>query len=243
MDTPATPRSRLAKWILLLLLASGTVAGVACLAADEKAGTPSGWPLRILCIVLGLGTWFLSQALIGSRRNDPDKIGDLFHDWTAGWNDWLHAHPRATDGLLIATSLCIDCFGVFLLGTALVGPSMRPFTALLILFTLRQLSQGFCALPPPPKVIWRHPGFPSLLVTYGVSNDFFFSGHTAIAVLGAIEVASCAPAWLGCIAGVVAVLEILTVLVLRAHYMMDVIAAILAATCAWAASTWIFAQP
>ena len=27
--------------------------------------------------------------------------------------------------------------------------------------------------------------FPSLLVTYGVSNDMFFSGHTAMAVLGA----------------------------------------------------------
>jgi len=36
-------------------------------------------------------------------------------------------------------------------------------------------------------MIWRHPGIPSLLVTYDVATDFFFSGHTAIAVLASIE--------------------------------------------------------
>ena len=36
-------------------------------------------------------------------------------------------------------------------------------------------------------MIWHDPGFPSFLVTYHVANDFFFSGHTAIAVFGAIE--------------------------------------------------------
>ena len=42
-------------------------------------------------------------------------------------------------------------------------------------------------------MIWRNPGFPSLLVTYGVSNDFFISGHTAIAVLGAIAASKLGP--------------------------------------------------
>ena len=38
-------------------------------------------------------------------------------------------------------------------------------------------------------MIWRSPGVPSLLVTYGTSNDLFFSGHTAIAVYGSLELA------------------------------------------------------
>jgi hypothetical protein len=66
-------------------------------------------------------------------------------------------------------------------------------------------------------------------VTYHVANDFFFSGHTAIAVIGAIEVARVAPTWLAVAAGVVAFLEAATVLVLRAHYTMDVLAAVFAA--------------
>ena len=81
-------------------------------------------------------------------------------------------------------------------------------------------------------MIWRHPGVPSLLVTYDVANDYFFSGHTAIAVLGAIEVAKIAPVWVALAAAVVACLEALTVLVLRAHWTMDVLTGAVAACCA-----------
>jgi hypothetical protein len=91
---------------------------------------------------------------------------------------------------------------------------------LLLVFALRQIAQLTCALPMPSGMIWRHPGVPSLLVTYNVANDYFFSGHTAIAVLGAIEVAKIAPAWVALAAAVVACLEALTVLVLRAHWTM-----------------------
>ncbi len=78
-------------------------------------------------------------------------------------------------------------------------------------------------------MIWDYPGVPSLFVTYGTTNDFFFSGHTAIAVYGAIELARFRRPWLTLAATVVAFIEAMTVLVLRAHYTMDVFAAILAA--------------
>jgi membrane-associated phospholipid phosphatase len=51
-------------------------------------------------------------------------------------------------------------------------------------------------------------------------------------VLGAIEIAQIAPPWLGIAAAVVAVLEALAVLVLRAHYTMDVLTGAVAAFCA-----------
>ena len=77
---------------------------------------------------------------------------------------------------------------------------------------------------------------PYLLITYGVANDFFFSGHTGIAVLGAMEFAR-RYGRIGIIVGIVlSIFEVVTVLVLRAHYTMDVIAgaaiAILAALAA-----------
>jgi membrane-associated phospholipid phosphatase len=78
-------------------------------------------------------------------------------------------------------------------------------------------------------MIWRHPGVPALLVTYGTSNDFFFSGHTAIAVLGAIELSLGNAPWLAGAAALVAVLEAVLVIILRAHYTMDVFAAAFAA--------------
>jgi membrane-associated phospholipid phosphatase len=78
-------------------------------------------------------------------------------------------------------------------------------------------------------MIWHYPGFPSLLVTYHVANDFFFSGHTAIAVFGALELARFRKSWLTAAAAMIAVFEIITVLVLRAHYTMDVFTGIVAA--------------
>jgi membrane-associated phospholipid phosphatase len=123
---------------------------------------------------------------------------------------------------------------------SIFGTTVRPFVALLILFILRQVCQGLCALPIPPKMIWKNPGVPSLFVTYGVSNDFFFSGHTAVAVLGAVEMARIFPWWVGVLAGLIAFLEATVVLVLRAHYTMDVIAAVFAAYFAIHLASWIF---
>jgi hypothetical protein len=71
-------------------------------------------------------------------------------------------------------------------------------------------------------MIWRDPGFPTLLVTYGTANDLFFSGHTAIAVYGAVILG----ASLGTVGmipgGFIIAFEISVVLLLRAHYTMDV---------------------
>jgi membrane-associated phospholipid phosphatase len=66
-------------------------------------------------------------------------------------------------------------------------------------------------------------------VTYGTSNDFFFSGHTAISVLGAIHLSHSGPPWLAALGAAVATIEAVTVIVLRAHYTMDVFAALFAA--------------
>jgi len=221
----------------LLLILAGIVAGVALLGQTPTAGLRLG--LRAAIVALALTGWFLSQALISTRPVSTTRIGDLLHDLTAPWHGYLLSHRRTANAVLIASSACIDLFGLLLVGLGIFGPSLRPFVALLVLFVLRQLAQALCALPVPPQMIWRHPGFPSLLVTYGVANDFFFSGHTAIAVLGAIQIAQLFPWWLGLIAAVVAVLEGSVVIVLRAHYTMDVFTGALAAWCAAEATVWL----
>jgi hypothetical protein len=127
------------------------------------------------------------------------------------------------------SSALIDALGLFLLARWLFGGSVRPFLGLFLLMALRQVMQAICALPPPPNMIWRYPGFPSLLVTYHVANDFFFSGHTAIAVFGAIEVSRLRRNWLTALAVLIVGFEVATVLVLRAHYTMDVFTGIVAA--------------
>ncbi len=191
---------------------------------------------RIALVALSLGVWFLTQRWIARRPMSADRIGDRVHDWTASLNRYFNDHPRRANGVLIATSALIDALGVYLLASAIFGPTLRPFIGLLVLFALRQITQGLVALPVPPGMIWRRPGFPSLLVTYDTANDFFFSGHTAIAVYGAVELGRTGIPALAAAGVAVALLEATTVLVLRAHWTADVFTGLLAALgAAWVA--------
>ena len=190
------------------------------------------WPaigLRAGVVTAALVAWFWTQSLIARKPAPKDGIGDVVHDLTAGWHRYFTQHDRAANAALIISSIFIDLFGLSLVSVAIFGSTFAPFLAILILFGLRQFCQNLCTLPPPPGMIWRNPGFPALLVTYSVGNDFFFSGHTALAVLGAIEAAHLGPAWLAVIAASIALGEMVTVLVLRAHYTLDVVAGALAA--------------
>jgi membrane-associated phospholipid phosphatase len=190
------------------------------------------WPtigLRAVVVAGALVAWFWTQSLIARKSAPKEGIGDVVHDLTARWHRYLSTHERAANAALITSSIFIDLFGLSLIGAAIFGPTFAPFLAILIVFGMRQICQGLCTLPPPPGIIWRNPGFPALLVTYDVGNDFFFSGHTALAVLGAFQAAYFGPPWLAVIAAFIALGEMLIVLVLRAHYTMDVLAGALAA--------------
>jgi PAP2 superfamily protein len=177
--------------------------------------------IRLAVTGVALVIWFWTQSLIGTRPAGA-SIRDGLHTATAAANSYLHTHPATANALLIASSAIIDLLGIFLLATWIFGAAVRPFLGLVIVLGLRQIMQALVALPAPPNAIWHNPGFPSLLVTYGVANDYFFSGHTAIAVLAATEMARAGLRWLTALGIVIVIFEVLAVLVLRAHYTMDV---------------------
>src|SRR5437763_11489697 len=197
----------------------------------ENLGHRRGLLLRLLVTGMVLALWFWTQSLIGARTLPGPAIGDALHNWTAGLNSYFAPNPGAANALLVVSSALIDVLGLFLLGRWLFGGSVRPFLGLFLLMTLRQSMQAVCSLPPPPNMIWHYPGFPSLLVTYHVANDFFFSGHTAISVFRAIELTRFHRKWLTVSSIALVCFEVAAVLILRAHYTMDVFTGILAALC------------
>jgi hypothetical protein len=70
---------------------------------------------------------------------------------------------------------------------------------------------------------------PSLLVTYGVATDLFFSGHTSIAVWGGLEIGRLRFRGAALLGFLIALFEAGTVIVLRAHYTMDVFTGVVVA--------------
>jgi hypothetical protein len=197
------------------------------------------WALRAAFVAVGLVAWFWTQGRIARRAFPEGRIGDRILDLTEPLNRRLWEHPRWADALLIVTSALIDLLGVFVIALAIFGPSIRPFVGLALLFALRQTCQGLCALPAPDRMIWRNPGFPSLLVTYGTSNDLFFSGHTAIAVYGSLELAHSGGPLAAALGIAIVLLEAATVLVLRAHYTMDVFTGAVTALWVWTVASML----
>jgi len=191
--------------------------------------------LRLLLVIVGLVLWFWTQSLISKRAFPENGIGDAIHQWTASVHSYFLNNPKSADGLLISSSLLINFLAAFILASAIFGPSIRPFLGLLILFALRQVCQSLCALPPPEGMIWRYPGLHGGLVTYGVSNDLFFSGHTAIAVYGTLCLGRLGRPF-QVLGALIALFEIATVLVLRAHYTMDVFTGAVTALVAFGAA-------
>jgi len=183
---------------------------------------------RVVVIACGIGLWFLTQALISKRTPPAGSIDDGMHQILGGWHDWFFAHPQAANVLMIVSSFFIDALALFVLIRAIVGPSIRPFIGIALLFALRQLCQMLVSLPEPNQMIWHYPGVPAILVTYGVATDLFFSGHTSVAVYGSVELGRINWRW-RILGAAIAIFEMLTVLTLRAHYTMDVFAALMAA--------------
>lgn len=192
------------------------------LAQTERSAITSALAIRLVVTAAALVVWFWTQSLIGSRGAPPAGIGDRIHAITAPANLYLHAHPATANALLVVSSGIIDLLGICLLAMWIVRGEARPFFALVIVLGLRQIMQASVALPTPPDAIWHSPGVPSLLVTYGVVNDYFFSGHTAIAVLGATELARGGRRWMTALGIGIVFFEAASVLILRAHYTMDV---------------------
>jgi len=193
------------------------------------------WPIigiRAALVVAGIAAWYFTQALLAKRVPKVAyevPLTDGIHVLTARIHHRYFTNVAAGNRLLIISSLVIDLLGAYLLGSALFGESIRPYLGLVMLFALRQICQMLCPLPAPSGMVWRYPGVPAVLVTYGTANDLFFSGHTAIAVYGAATLAGHLGT-LGLMLGLaIAFFEAITVLVLRAHYTMDVFTGIVCA--------------
>ena len=199
------------------------------MSSDEsaKTGGRRGLAWRFVATLGALAIWFWTQSLIGARAASPE-IGDVLQNLLGGLNSYFGQHPTAADALLIVSSGFIDALGLFLVAEWIFVGRVRPFLGLVLLLGLRQIIQTLCTLPAPPHMIWRYPGFPSLFVTYNVGNDYFFSGHTAIAIFGAMDLARFQRRWLTALAVVIVLFEIAAVLILRAHYTMDVFAGAMA---------------
>jgi hypothetical protein len=183
-----------------------------------------------------LAAWHGSQALLDhAKRAMGGTSFDRGHALLAPVNDFLHHHASVANAILILTSGHIDLVLTGMILWGIFGETIRPTVAIFFLLIFRQLSQLFVAEPIPAGMIWHYPGFPSLVVTYYTTFDFFFSGHTASATLSALEIGhrNYKHKIFLVLAILLVIMEIFCILSMRFHYTADVITGIFAAVTAF----------
>lgn len=81
----------------------------------------------------------------------------------------------------------------------------------------------------PEGYLWEYPGFPSIFVSYLKTNDFFFSGHVGLPILQICELYKLNRHIMLYFNLFTIFLEFFTMIALRGHYTIDLIAGILMA--------------
>ena len=158
---------------------------------DLYESEPQSKKLRIRLAVFSLCVLLL---IIG-RYNIPSEVTyvciDRLQDVFLGVNEFINKEENAfwRNAMQIICSLFMD---VMFLATGINwiirgGGSRLVFTTVSF-YLLRAVVQAIWVSPMPEKGYWWYdPGFPSLVVPYGLGTDFFFSGHIGFVTICASE--------------------------------------------------------
>jgi len=184
----------------------------------------------MLCI------WYGTQFLLNFYKLRMGGIAfDRGHFWLSSVNDFLHHHNNLANAILIITSADIDISLICLFFWGIFGNTFRPTITIFLLLIFRQISQVLVSEPIPSGMIWHYPGFPSLIVTYFTTYDFFFSGHTATATIAALEIGyrNLKSKIYLMISILMVIIQVFFILSMRFHYTADAITGIFAAVTAF----------
>lgn len=179
---------------------------------------------KIILVLFFYVFWYTSQILLSVESGTTKDVIDKLHEseFIYKINDYLYDHPQITKFNLILSSLLIDLMVIYIIWEYLVGQSSK---TIIIFFTgliCRQVCQYINRLPIPDTMIWFYPGFPSLLVTYTVENDFFFSGHTYVALVAGFTLLQKNNYYAKCFAIFFICYEIFFIIIINGHYFMDI---------------------
>lgn len=195
----------------------------------QKKGAYCCW-LIFLCAI-ALVVYHLVQIALSYRSMPLCKIVDQLHLFFLPVNHFIFIHKLLGNVLLALMNGILDSLTILIFVITLWKRDIRPFLILTIFFTLRQGLQMMVQLPLPEQTIWHYPGFPTLLQTYEISNDFYFSGHTGTSLLAALELSYFGKRWLTLFGFSLFVFEAIMVIVMQIHFTMDVFTAIMTVCC------------
>lgn len=126
---------------------------------------------------------------------DPYCLFDYAHHFTQTENLVIRHYPSIAKPMLLVSSMMIDyTFVNALIVWIMQCQSGRLLWSIIFFYLTRGLcqvlfaNQAFFLFRFPIGGIWEVPYLPSLMVPYGLTSDFYFSGHCGFMILNFMEV-------------------------------------------------------
>lgn len=171
---------------------------------------------------------------------EVECVWDGVFEATEDVNLFLQTHTGYRSALLIFSSLLIDIIMLMTAFRFLLWPkTWRSLLFLLLFYSIRGTIMSFFIMGFPEGHIFDDPGFPSLTVTYLKSSDFFFSGHVGFALFGVLDSRLNGNRFMTTLSCVSVIVECVTMLVTRGHFVIDIIAGLVFSHYVWEVTGWI----
>jgi len=182
---------------------------------------------RFVVFLAGVGILFYGRYSVPTEEIAclEDKILDVLEFANnfinkVGNEGWRRAFQ-------IICSLFVDIVFLITMGLWVFrGNSCRLPATLAVFYVIRAIIQKLFLMPFTEGYYWEDPGFPSLVVPYGRGSDFFFSGHSGFLVICSRELHFTKYRKLMCLAIVTLIYTMLTLVVYRIHYSIDIFAGV-----------------
>lgn len=173
--------------------------------------------------------WIASQYFLRTDIYSNVKIIDRMHDMNiiTYANNYLKANHDFAWYCMVITTMMIDFNILYFVYEFIIHDNKKPMIKILFGVILRQFCQYINRLPIPDGMFWFDPGFPTLVMDYNVTNDFFFSGHTFMSLVFGTEFIKSKYQIIRAYGVIHIICEIVFIMCMRAHYFMDMYAALM----------------
>ncbi len=155
---------------------------------------------------------------------------DAIFSLTSGINNYLLESPNLRHSLLCFASLCLDSLIIISYIVWIFDwEDWILFLSIFLFYGIRSIVFALFQIRFPFNYAFDNPGFPSITVSYLITNDFFFSGHVGIPIILAKYYFYKKNNLMVCFSTVVCLVQTIMMVFLRGHYSIDMLYGVIVA--------------
>lgn len=145
--------------------------------------------LKLLLCLLGIATLVFLNNFPCFFQNYVVCFNDYFHNSVfRNLNIFLFNNPGVKNFMLISGSAAVDITILYTgYNYSMKGESWRLLLSVGFFYGVRMIIQKLYIMKIPIHQVFSYPGFPSLFVSYLVTNDYFYSGHVGFPIICGYE--------------------------------------------------------